>query len=645
MFPTGFLCVLWLCILFTMSSQTNDAKVFVGVLTGDDNLTVFADGVHVGENAQWYLAKWFSFSCKTKLIAVSVTNIQGGKGGFLGIFSNGVVTDASWKCKETDRPENGWEQANFTDDAWPYAYMRNNNSVTKLWGIPTYVRWISPANHYATRFICRRRFSIEERKRNRTTGLELINYGDVQTFTTMAGSSAYTMTLLGQRPMFLAVSGGYPFIALDAKWIEYSVTTSNKIYCRQSINADPVPLNPNCTPSAGPETAFTSLVPQVTVFSTNSIDSSTIAMKPSSATTHTTKTASIAPSKNVSNAPRASRKTDPDGMDANRLSTENDIKALQQRKQGSDKWEIKSDDVTVCEELGHGAFGKVFKGIMNTPSYTKHGSSVQKTSKKKAKSSITVAVKMLEGVLEFDVRIIWKEARGRKDMDSALLFTVTLKQKLHHFIHCNTGSCVRYVKNTHLAKFLPTTWQTGVPVAIVQTIVLSRENATPDQRQDFLEEINLMKAVGSHKNIVSLIGCCIKSSPNFLVVEFASQGDLLSYLRELRKKVQDTKTEYVQVRERPPQTSTRSNLERPDSQDLGINDIGKVNVAFSNRDSSIDIRINSTQFLNDEQEEQQDSLSSQDVMSISWQIAQGMFFLERIKVRARLDVIGKEIPR
>ena len=54
---------------------------------------------------------------------------------------------------------------------------------------------------------------------------------------------------------------------------------------------------------------------------------------------------------------------------------------------------------------------------------------------------------------------------------------------------------------------------------------------------DFIEEIILMKAVGSHKNIVSLIGCCTKSSPNFLVVEFASKGDLLSYLRERRKKV------------------------------------------------------------------------------------------------------------
>ena len=54
---------------------------------------------------------------------------------------------------------------------------------------------------------------------------------------------------------------------------------------------------------------------------------------------------------------------------------------------------------------------------------------------------------------------------------------------------------------------------------------------------DFLEEITLMKAVGSHKNIVNLIGCCTKTSPNFLIVEYAAKGDLLSYLRERRKKV------------------------------------------------------------------------------------------------------------
>ena len=70
------------------------------------------------------------------------------------------------------------------------------------------------------------------------------------------------------------------------------------------------------------------------------------------------------------------------------------------------------------------------------------------------------------------------------------------------------------------------------------------ENATPDQLKDFLEEITLMKGVGSHKNIVNLIGCYTKSLPNFLIVEYAVKGDLLSYVRERRKRVNSSKIRY-----------------------------------------------------------------------------------------------------
>ena len=61
---------------------------------------------------------------------------------------------------------------------------------------------------------------------------------------------------------------------------------------------------------------------------------------------------------------------------------------LQKEIENCDKWEVKNDDVTVCEELGHGAFGKVYKGIMKAPCL-----------KTKASLTVTVAVKMLEGML------------------------------------------------------------------------------------------------------------------------------------------------------------------------------------------------------------------------------------------------------
>ena len=140
---------------------------FVGVLTGNSNLIVFADGSFVGDNGGvWNAPKWFSFSNKTEIIAVSIDNVPESVGEFLGVFSNGVVSDSSWKCKETHGLENGWTKTNFSDDAWPYAYMRRANSVTKVLGIPSNVHWISPANHSAARFVCRRRFSTKEGNTN-----------------------------------------------------------------------------------------------------------------------------------------------------------------------------------------------------------------------------------------------------------------------------------------------------------------------------------------------------------------------------------------------------------------------------------------------------------------------------------------------
>ena len=60
--------------------------------------------------------------------------------------------------------------------------------------------------------------------------------------------------------------------------------------------------------------------------------------------------------------------------------------------------------------------------------------------------------------------------------------------------------------------------------------------ADSDQRREFLEEIQLMKAVGSHKNIVNMVGCCTVEEPMFLLVEYVPYGDLLHYLRKRRGK-------------------------------------------------------------------------------------------------------------
>ncbi|XP_067033654.1 fibroblast growth factor receptor 1-like [Acropora muricata] len=65
-------------------------------------------------------------------------------------------------------------------------------------------------------------------------------------------------------------------------------------------------------------------------------------------------------------------------------------------------------------------------------------------------------------------------------------------------------------------------------------IKMLRDNATDENRQDFLVELNTMKKLDSHPNVVQLLGCVTKSEPIMGITEYAPFGDLLGYLRKSR---------------------------------------------------------------------------------------------------------------
>ena len=53
-----------------------------------------------------------------------------------------------------------------------------------------------------------------------------------------------------------------------------------------------------------------------------------------------------------------------------------------------------------------------------------------------------------------------------------------------------------------------------------------------------MKEIEFMKGVGYHDNIVAMLGCCCNTQdPLCLIVEYVPNGDLQRYLRQLRSKV------------------------------------------------------------------------------------------------------------
>ena len=63
------------------------------------------------------------------------------------------------------------------------------------------------------------------------------------------------------------------------------------------------------------------------------------------------------------------------------------------------------------------------------------------------------------------------------------------------------------------------------------------DGAVYTEEKDFLEEVDLLKSVGFHNNIVNLIGASTKIKPLCLVLEYMPCGHLLQYLRKKRKHV------------------------------------------------------------------------------------------------------------
>jgi hypothetical protein len=68
-------------------------------------------------------------------------------------------------------------------------------------------------------------------------------------------------------------------------------------------------------------------------------------------------------------------------------------------------------------------------------------------------------------------------------------------------------------------------------------VKMLKQNHSEKERQDLLSEMNIMKMLGPHPNVVSLLGCVTDKDPVFLILEYVSGGKLQDFLRKSRKDV------------------------------------------------------------------------------------------------------------
>ena len=104
---------------------------FTAKFTCDNSLEIFADGRSLGEDKHWPVASSYLIPGDTRVISVLGKDF-GSQYGILGSFSNGLVTNESWKCSSTLYP--GWNSPDFDDGHWPHAVVVGKHG-DKPWGV------------------------------------------------------------------------------------------------------------------------------------------------------------------------------------------------------------------------------------------------------------------------------------------------------------------------------------------------------------------------------------------------------------------------------------------------------------------------------------------------------------------------------
>lgn len=68
----------------------------------------------------------------------------------------------------------------------------------------------------------------------------------------------------------------------------------------------------------------------------------------------------------------------------------------------------------------------------------------------------------------------------------------------------------------------------------VVAVKMLKEGHNDEHMIDLVSEMEVMKVIGRHINIINLLGCCTQDGTLYVIVEYASNGNLRDYLRSHR---------------------------------------------------------------------------------------------------------------
>ncbi|XP_043360276.1 receptor-type tyrosine-protein kinase FLT3 isoform X2 [Dermochelys coriacea] len=173
--------------------------------------------------------------------------------------------------------------------------------------------------------------------------------------------------------------------------------------------------------------------------------------------------------------------------------------------------------------------------------------------------------------------------------------------------------------------------KTGVSVQVA--VKMLKEKSDPSEEDALMSELKMMTHIGSHENIVNLLGACTMSGPVYLIFEYCCYGDLLNYLRNKREIFHRTWTDIFKQHN----FSFYHNFHL--DQNSRMDDFGGMQLR---QDSDLTSGSNRITLYSEEEEikyingrvypvyEEEDfnMLTFEDLLCFSYQVAKGMEFLE-----------------
>lgn len=88
-----------------------------------------------------------------------------------------------------------------------------------------------------------------------------------------------------------------------------------------------------------------------------------------------------------------------------------------------------------------------------------------------------------------------------------------------------------------------------------------------------LQELKVMKEIGPHNNIITLLGYCTQNGPLYIILEIAESGNLLDFLRQHEEECQNLALENTEC-------DTEGECNAGDREELGLSQKNLIQFAL-----------------------------------------------------------------